>query len=92
MRELQQALGECRISIAPDTLGRLMEREGALDARGMVSAKSFAVRECLWQVYEGLGIGAGSGSGAAAHGRQRPWPHPGAACLPHAPPTLRRSC
>lgn len=31
-------------SIKADTLGRLMHREGALDNKGMVSSKSFAVR------------------------------------------------
>ena len=31
-------------SIKAETLGRLMEREGALDSKGMVSAKSFSVR------------------------------------------------
>ena len=43
VRELKEALEECRISIASDTLGRLMQREGALDAKGMLTAKSFAV-------------------------------------------------
>ncbi|KAL4443603.1 hypothetical protein ABPG75_011340 [Micractinium tetrahymenae] len=42
VQQLKDALEECNISIKAETLGRLMDREGALDSKGMVSAKSFA--------------------------------------------------
>jgi hypothetical protein len=41
--DLKAALEECHVSIGTDTLERVMQREGALDSRGMVSAKSFSV-------------------------------------------------
>ena len=58
VEELSAALDECHVSVGAETLERLMRREGALDRRGMISARSFHVRR---RRVDGAGWGAGCG-------------------------------